>query len=170
MRCTIQRGSFFVRINTFETSYCISLPVHKLPLWLSGVTWLGWLPTFKGVCTGGLGLNPPLELENLQKLYYLRKRDCFHILFAMPLNETPAWKFSAYATAYVVAIFNVVRHLGISSVFKILVQRTFFSLLRSVFTLALGLFWLPLYIFCLYLFVFVSIVIFNLVTDKHIPK
>jgi len=31
----------------------------------------------------GLGLKPPLELDILQKLYYLRKGDyCFRILFA----------------------------------------------------------------------------------------
>jgi len=32
---------------------------------------------------GGLGLTPPLELDILQKLYYLRKEiNCFRILFA----------------------------------------------------------------------------------------
>ena len=32
---------------------------------------------------GGLGLNPPFELDILQKLYYLRKEiKCFRILFA----------------------------------------------------------------------------------------
>ena len=32
---------------------------------------------------GGLGLNPPLELDILQKIYYLRKEiNCFRILFA----------------------------------------------------------------------------------------
>jgi len=32
---------------------------------------------------GGLGLKPPLELDILQKLYYLRKEiKCFRILFA----------------------------------------------------------------------------------------
>jgi len=32
---------------------------------------------------GGLGLTPPLELDILQKLYYLRKEiKCFRILFA----------------------------------------------------------------------------------------
>jgi len=30
----------------------------------------------------GLGLPPPLEFVMLQKLYYLRKRNCFRILFA----------------------------------------------------------------------------------------
>ena len=37
----------------------------------------------KGVRKGGVGVNPPLELDILQKLYYLRKEiDCFRILFA----------------------------------------------------------------------------------------
>jgi len=30
---------------------------------------------YKGVHKGGLGLKPPLELDILQKLYYLRKGD-----------------------------------------------------------------------------------------------
>ena len=37
----------------------------------------------KGVRKGGLGLKPPLELDILQKMYYLRKEiNCFRILFA----------------------------------------------------------------------------------------
>jgi len=38
----------------------------------------------KGVRKGGvLGLTPPLELDILQKIYYLRKEiNCFRILFA----------------------------------------------------------------------------------------
>jgi len=37
----------------------------------------------KGVRKGGVGVNPPLELDILQKLYHLRKEiKCFRILFA----------------------------------------------------------------------------------------
>jgi len=37
----------------------------------------------KGVGKGGWGKPPPLELDILQKLYYLRKEiKCFYILFA----------------------------------------------------------------------------------------
>jgi len=43
-----------------------------------------WTTAYKGVRKGGgLGLNPPLELDILQKLYYLRKEiKCFRTLFA----------------------------------------------------------------------------------------
>jgi len=38
---------------------------------------------FKGVRKGGVGVKPPLELDILQKFYYLRKEiNCFRILFA----------------------------------------------------------------------------------------
>jgi len=43
------------------------------------------VPYNQGRTQGGgiLGLTPPLELDILQKLYYLRKEiKCFHILFA----------------------------------------------------------------------------------------
>jgi len=44
-----------------------------------------WQQTTKGVRKGGLGLglNSPLELDILQKFYYLRKEiNCFYVLFA----------------------------------------------------------------------------------------
>jgi len=44
--------------------------------------------TAKGVRKGGFwGLNPPLELDILQKLYYLRKEiKCFRIFFIVNLS------------------------------------------------------------------------------------
>jgi len=52
----------------------------------------------KGVRKGGLGLTPPLELDILQKLYYLRKEiKCFRILFAclfVDLMQIPRNKFA----------------------------------------------------------------------------
>jgi len=37
----------------------------------------------QGRTQGGVGVTPPLELDILQKLYYLRKEiKCFRILFA----------------------------------------------------------------------------------------
>jgi len=49
-----------------------------------GNHWKRVVDIYKGVRKkGGLGLNPPLELDILQKLYYLRKEiKCFRILFA----------------------------------------------------------------------------------------
>ena len=45
------------------------------------MTWIPWSQTFKGVRKVFFGVNPPLELDILQKLYYLRKEiNCFRIL------------------------------------------------------------------------------------------
>ena len=49
------------------------------------VQWKDNIPVInnKGVRKGGVGVNPPLELDILQKLYYLRKEiKCFRLLFA----------------------------------------------------------------------------------------
>ena len=51
----------------------LSIASSDLEFYIGSADWKSYLASYARAYAGGLGLKPPLELDILQKLYYLRK-------------------------------------------------------------------------------------------------